>query len=123
MSISVWNEKWLAFLAIIWGVTLMAPGDLFAGIQAYKLLSYYAPDTVWGLVLGLSGFFLLLPIPMAAHKHIHWILCTVWSGIGILCLLSRISPAVILFASACFTISMLHAGKFWRISRPPQVRL
>jgi hypothetical protein len=121
MSISAWNERWLAVLAMIWGITLMIPGDLFQGITAYRLFSQYAPDTVWGIVLFLLGISLFLPTPMWVHKHAHWLLCTIWMGMGILCLLGRFSPAVVLLSSVCLTVSMLHVGKFWRLNHPARI--
>lgn len=123
MSVSVWNEKWLGFLATVWGIALVLPGDLFRGIPMYVIAAQYAPDTVWGIVMGVSGILLFFPVPVPVHKHVHWILSSVWLGLGILCISARFSPVVVMLATQCLVISMLHAGKFWRFTRPVTVRL
>ena len=123
MSVSSWNEKWLGLLALIWGVAFCMPGDVFQRVPYYGKIAQYAPDTLWGLVMGVSGFFLFLPLPPAFHKHIHWILCTIWLMLGVIILLSGFFLITVLLSSQCLVISMIHAGNFWHISRTPAVHL
>lgn len=113
------QEVVLALLAIFWGAILLLPGDLFAGIERYRFYGQYAPDTVWGVVMALCGVLILLKRPHWAHRHAHWILCTVWTGMTWLSLLSLISPPVLLIASLCAALSLIHASAFWQLQYPP----
>lgn len=113
-----WNEKWLAFLAIIWGIILALPGDLFAGLERYRLIAQLFPDWVWGAIMFLSGVALLLKLPMLTHKHIHFVLTAVWLGMTLLSVLATKTPPALLITSLCLTIAMFHVGKFWRIQHP-----
>lgn len=113
-----WNECWLATLAVIWGGILMLPGDLFAGIDRYRLMSQYLPDWAWGVCMFSFGIILFFHVPLWLHKHAHFFLCGVWLGITLLSLLAVMTPSVILIASLLFIIAMFHAGKYFRLSHP-----
>lgn len=142
MTISLWNERLLAGLAITWGIILMLPGDLFAGIERYRLMSRVFPDWLWGAFYFMGGATLyilpLLPFPSLPytlwlykyipreqlcgyisregfHKHTHWLLFSLWLGMTALSLLSVVSPPTLLITSLVFVISMFHIGKFWRL--------
>lgn len=107
-----WNEFFLALLAITWGIILMLPGDLFAGIARYQFASKVFPDWLWGLLYFFFGILLLFPIPSWLHKHLHWVLFSLWLGMTVLSLLSTFSPPTLLIASLVFVIAMFHAGLF-----------
>lgn len=115
MAINLWNEKLLAFLAVVWGVTLMLPGDVFGGIQAYSLINRVFPDWLWGALYFVCGGLLFLNIPKELHKHIHWILCSLWLGMTLLVFLAGIRSVTILIGSLTFVVAMFHVGKFFRL--------
>lgn len=115
MAINRITEVTLGLLAMLWGAILMAPGDLFAGIERYKYFNNYAPDTGWGIVLALCGLVIVIRLPKWAHRHAHWVLCTVWLGMFVLSLLSTISPPALLIASLLLAIAIIHATKFFRL--------
>lgn len=121
MSISRVNELALALLAVFWGCVLLLPGDLFAGIERYRLIGRFFPDTVWGILMVLSAAILFKPDSLPLRKAAHWLLCTIWSGMTILSLMSMISAPALLIASLLATISFFHATKFWRLGHLPVV--
>ncbi len=106
------TEKALGILAIFWGILLMLPGDLFNGIERYTSVGAYAPDALWGAVYAVLGAIVFARTPSWAHKHAHWLLCTVWAGMTILSLLTEIISPTLLTASMCAFISFLHATKY-----------
>lgn len=108
-------EVSLALLALYWGIILIMPGDLFAGIERYKFFNQYAPDFVWGSIMAISGLIILFHWPRQARMPAHVALCVIWSGMGILSLLSVISPPATLIAAMAFSNSIIHATKFWRL--------
>jgi len=105
----------LALLACYWGIILMLPGDLFAGIERYKYYSRYAPDTIWGAVMAVCGIFILLNWPRQARMPAHLVLSAVWFGMGILSLLPARNVASTLIAALAFSNSLIHATKFWKL--------
>lgn len=110
-------------LAQFWGILLLLPGDTFAGIEHYRLIGQFLPDQIWGIVFFTLGFATLFPFPTNLLKHLHWLLCTLWLGISVLALLSSFTIPALLIGALAFFVAMVHAGKFWRLSRPPLVRL
>ncbi len=117
VSIHRMNEVCLGLLAVFWGVVLMLPGDLFERIEVYQLLRNFAPDTVWGVVMIVCGIVTLARMPRRAHKHAHWILCTVWLGMAVLLLSTTTRPTSLLFASLFLVIAIIHASKYMRLAQ------
>ncbi len=111
-SIHRLTEKALGILAIFWGILLMLPGDLLAGIERYTRVSAYALDALWGAVYAILGAIVFSRMPSWAHKHAHWLLCTVWAGMTVMLLLTKIVSPTLLTASMCAFISFLHATKY-----------
>jgi putative effector of murein hydrolase LrgA (UPF0299 family) len=115
------NEIVLAILAIFWGIVLMLPGDLFNGIERYKYFSSFAPDSVWGMVMILGGLTTLIARPPWLRRNAHALLCIVWLGMTVLSCLSIVTAPSLLITSIILTVALLHAMKFWRLSRPMEI--
>lgn len=114
-------EADLALLALYWGIILMLPGNLFAGIERYKFFNDYAPDYIWGAVMAVSGLPILVHWPRRARMPAHIVLCIVWFGMGILSLLSVTNAPATLIASLTFSNSVIHATKYFRLAMMSQI--
>jgi hypothetical protein len=85
---------------------------LFAGIERYRLISLFFPDTYWGAIFAICGISLLFPLPLLARQIAHSLLCAVWSGVAVLSLMAIITPPTLLIASVCLFPSVIHALEF-----------
>lgn len=110
------KEALLVWLALIWGMVLLFPGDSFSSPSRVNLMSHYAPDTVWGVLL------ISVSIPMLVvnktrfyrfrrFAHIfYWIF---WLGITCLAVYSSsadgIQPTDLLICLPFLAIALLHA--------------
>jgi hypothetical protein len=109
------NEVILALLALFWGVILMLPGDLFAGLERYKYFSDFFADWGWGLAMVICALATVLRLSVWSHKYAHVGLCIIWSGMAALSISATLSPPALLIASLCAAIALLHASKYWRL--------
>lgn len=113
------KETLLVTQAIVWGAILLFPGDSFSSRSRVDLLSMYAPDTVWGILL------LAVNLPMLFinryrwkrfRRFVHAFNWTFWLGITCLAVYRSAANGLdatdILVAMPFFTIALLH-GVFY----------
>lgn len=110
------NEIALAILALVWGIILMLPGDLFAGIERYKFFNTFAPDAAWGAALAACGIITLIARPEWARTNAHAVLCIIWLGMTALSVASVVTIPSMLITSLLVFVAFMHATKFWRLS-------
>lgn len=83
------KESLLVIMALIWGAILLLPGDSFSSPSRVDALSYYAPDTLWGVLLWIfCGPFLLINRLRwrRYRKAVHIFLWIFWLGISFIAL-------------------------------------
>jgi len=114
--VSRYNELVLGWAAVVWGVLLMLPGDLFAAIPRYTAVDRFAPDFLWGLVLTVAGAACIFA-PEGGRGIAHGVLFVIWLGINALVLIGTMSVSTVLIATFPFTMCLLHAGEYVRLSR------
>lgn len=117
-------ELILATQAIVWGLVLAYPGDLFISIELYANSRLFVPDDIWGIVMLILGLGLWMGpgrrkyIKLNRTRRIfHVCLFCVWVSIFVLNMLSGISQVVILIASYPLVLVMLHGLAYIRLSQ------
>lgn len=116
MTSERWQELVSAGVALVWGVVLLLPGDLFAGIQRYVALAVAVPDWVWGLLLLAFGLTVILLSPLRWRKEAHAGLGVVWTLVVILIFLDGVTPAGVLIAALCGELALLHFYRYLQLS-------
>lgn len=65
-TLSEMKEIILSFLALLWGVLFLLPGETLSQASRIDLMSLYAGDNTWGIFLVVSSLFLLFS-PRSDH--------------------------------------------------------
>lgn len=110
------KEKVLTIYALVWAVILLLPGNSFANPSRIDVLSVYAPDTVWGILL-LFVTFPMFRRDVAAHgryrKFAHAFYWVFWSGIFLLAVFRSAANGFhstdLLISLPFLAIAILHA--------------
>ena len=112
MSTERWQDLVLSVVALIWGVALLSPGDLFAGIERYAQLSRAFPDWTWGALLVACGLTVLALSPLRRRKQAHAGLTVMWSlGVVLICL-DGLTVAGLMVGSLCAALALLHSFRY-----------
>lgn len=122
-TLSEIKEIILAFLSLCWGVLFLFPEDTLGRASRIDLLSIYAGDTTWGIILLVGSCFLLF-FPRAkffrVRQGFHLIFWLFWLGIAILTAIAsarngfNVSDGM--FVSTFLTIALLHAAFYFRLA-------
>lgn len=115
-ALSRWNEIWSAILAIVWGIVLIAPGDLFFAVERYRWLGKFFPDWMWGILFLIGGVGIIIIRSYRVRKHFHSLMFTLWVGIVVLSFLTPLNIGTVLISSLCFFVAMVHVSKYFRLS-------
>lgn len=84
------TERWQAVYALVWGAWLLAPPSSFGLVPAWRILTLFAPEWVWGLAsmaAGLLAFAATFNGPGLRSAANLWMVLG-WLFIGISALLS-----------------------------------
>jgi hypothetical protein len=114
----------LTWLAILWGIILLFPGNTFAPPSQVGALGFYAEDWVWGSLLLLVSFplfFLRRPKYRYIHQAAHAFYWIFWLGISVLVMArftaNGIQPTDFLITSAFVAIALIHGIIYIRLSQ------
>jgi hypothetical protein len=118
------KEAVLACLALLWGVLFILPGNSIGITSRFNLLSFYAEDWVWGILLCAGSLFILI-FPRSKYlqirRWIHFFFWAFWLGISILVLVrssvNGLGITDILISSLPFTLAFLHATLYARLAQ------
>lgn len=120
------KEMVLVIFAFVWGAILLFPGNTFADQSRIDLLSLYASDSVWSMILMLVSLPMLKPDKSKMLKYrkfahsFYWIF---WFGIATLAFYRSVQngfqPADYLITSPFITLALMHAIIYIGLSRDP----
>lgn len=119
-----YGELILAMLfAIPWGLVLIfTPEDLFDTVRQLTLL-IILPDWVVGLGLVACGLALIFSPSLRVRQFVHGIMFGLCNFIVFLGMVTGFTPVNFLISLPYFTIAILHAGNWWRLSQERRIRL
>lgn len=110
------KETLLIVSALLWAIILLFPGDTFSIPSRVDLMSHYAPDHVWGiLILIVCGpfFFINRYKHLRYRSFVHAFLWILWIGIMALAIyrssVNGIQPTDLLIAIPFATLGLMHA--------------
>lgn len=118
-NLSRMKEIVLSFLALLWGVLFLFPGDILSQASRLELTRAYAGDNTWGVLLITVGIVLLIA---PRHHHLifrraaHALLWLFWLAIGLLVLWRGAEngwqPTDLLLSTPYIAIGFVH-GVFY----------
>lgn len=122
-TLSEMKEILLALLAMVWGIGFLFPGNVLSPGSRLTLLSLYASDWVWGvLLITTSSLVLFLPRTRWLHyrKNLHLFFWLFWFGITVLTIVRSSANGLgitdVLIASPFLTIALLHVTLYARLA-------
>lgn len=123
LTLSEMMELVLAFTALVWGILFLLPGNVFNPSSNIGLLSIYAQDWVYGILLVLCSLFLII-FPRGEYfslrRGVHFTLWLFWAGITTVILVrfyraDTVSIGGWLFLSFPVAFAFLHALLYARL--------
>lgn len=116
------KEIVLSFLALLWGVLFLFPGETLASASRIDLMEVYAGDVVWGSLLIGGSLFLLFSSRQRFYRlrrAVHVFFWLFWLAMGSLVLyrsvLNGLAITDILISSPYFAIALVHASFYIRL--------
>jgi len=81
----------LAFGAIMWGILLAWPGEIFQLRPVYRVMADVAPQSAWALAFGVQGTFAMIALLIDCRSRMAWFMegiggCILWTAACIACL-------------------------------------
>lgn len=112
-----YGEIVLSIHAVIWGILLIWPEDIFESVRRFEPLYLYLPDWILGIILTVIGILLISLKSIRVRRWLHGIIFGIWCFVGYLGLLSGITLTTLLISSSYFTLAAMHAGKWWQLTQ------
>lgn len=121
MSTERFQDTVLSATALIWGVALLSPGDLFGDIERYAAFSRAFPDWMWGALMTVFALTLLAIAPLRLRKQAQALLGVMWSLVVVLIVLDGITLAGVMIGSLCAALALLHSYRFVQLTQMAQM--
>lgn len=120
-TLSEMKEIVLSFLALLWGVLFLLPGETLNQASRIDLMAHYAGDNTWGILLVAVSLFLLFSprsVYLLFRRIAHGFLFLFWLAIFCLVFYRTIENGLqvtdIHVTSVYVTIAFIHAAFYAR---------
>lgn len=120
MTTERWQDLVLGAAALIWGVALLFPGDLFRGIECYAVISRAFPDWMWGALMTVFALTLLAISPLRLRRQAQALLGVMWSLVVVLICLDGLTLAGVMIGSLCAALALLHSFRYLQLTQMAQ---